>query len=248
MPFLAQRRTEIKELMENPDCDQRKLHNTYRQFRAINTLVSGWGRIYRCHLRPSLRAAANAQGCATLLDIGFGGGDIPLRLARQARRDGIPLELTAVDQDPRALDYVRQFPTSSGIGFRDTSLSDLLARGERFDVVISNHLLHHLPESGLADFCDQTRQLGRRFVLHSDIVRSTFAYLAFAAFTSPFFHGSFIVPDGLMSIRRSFTHRELVDAAPSGWTVARAFPCHQLLIYRPQPVHKAKRTLAIFRR
>lgn len=229
--FLKRRLTGVRERMEAPDCDPAKLRRTYAQFRAINTLVSDGRPIYRRFLRgPAFRPAAD-RGPTTVLDIGFGGGDIPTRLARWAERDGLELSITAVDTDPRALDFVRRGRFPSNLTFRRASVDELLEAGERFDVVVSNHLLHHLTEPEIETLCDRTRRLARRRVVHSDIVRSDLAWLAFAALTAPFFHRSYIVADGLTSVRRSFTHRELRRLAPRGWRAGRVFPYHQLLIW-----------------
>ncbi len=224
--FLRHRLTGVRERMETSDCDPAKLRNTYAQFRAVNTLVSDWWPIYRRFLRP-----AAGGGPATVLDIGFGGGDIPARLARWAERDGLELQITAVDTDRRALAFVHRSTFPSTLTFRQTSVDRLLENGERFDVVVSNHLLHHLSEPEIAALCDVTRQLARRLVVHSDIVRSDLAWFGFAALTTPLFHRSYIVADGLTSIRRSFTHRELRHLTPRGWRAERVFPYHQLLIW-----------------
>ncbi len=229
--FFRHRLTEVRERMEAPDCNAVKLCNTYAQFRAVNTLVSDGRALYRRFLRgPVLRPSG--RSATTVLDIGFGGGDIPARWARWAERDGLEIAITAVDTDPRALDFVRQGRFPSTVTFRRASVEQLLGNGERFDVVVSNHLLHHLAEPEIETLCDATRRLARRRVIHSDIVRSDLAWLAFAALTTPFFHRSYIVADGLTSIRRSFTHRELRRLAPRGWRAERVFPYHQWLIHR----------------
>ncbi len=214
--------------MEDPGCDPGKLRNTYAQFRAVNAVVSGWGRIYRRYLRP-LAAAGRAL---SLLDVGFGGGDLPVRLARWAARDGLDLDVTAVETDDRALRWVRERHRSSPVDFRRQTIAGLLAAGESFDVVVSNHLLHHVPETAIAGFCDDSRRLARRLVIHSDIERSDLAWMLFAAGTAPFFHRSFIVADGLTSIRRSFTAGELRPSLPAGWGTERSFPFHRLLVHR----------------
>ncbi len=224
--FLANRLTGARELMEDPGCDLARLNRTFAQFRAINSLVSGWRHIYRRYLRPAAAVAGTK-----LLDIGFVSGDIPIRLAEWARRDGLDLRITAVDTDPRALAYVAGLEVPESVTFRGEAPAALLARGERFDLVISNHLIHHFEEPTLAEFCDVTRRLARRLVIHNAIVRGDFAYLGFFALTAPLFRRSFIVRDGLTSIRRSFSHRELRRLAPEGWRAVRTFPFHHLLVW-----------------
>ena len=61
-----------------------------------------------------------------------------------------------------------------------------------FDVVISNHLLHHLTPAQFQGLLADSGALAMAAVIHSDIARSPVAYALFAAGTLPFFPGSFI--------------------------------------------------------
>jgi 2-polyprenyl-3-methyl-5-hydroxy-6-metoxy-1,4-benzoquinol methylase len=75
---LASRDREVRELMDDPDADLAALRRTYRQFRLVNRLVAGWGRLYGRDIRPLLSTDREA----TLLDIGSGGGDVARAMAR----------------------------------------------------------------------------------------------------------------------------------------------------------------------
>jgi 2-polyprenyl-3-methyl-5-hydroxy-6-metoxy-1,4-benzoquinol methylase len=220
---LARRETTALELMDDPHCDPVLLGRTYAQFAVVNRLVSGWRRLYVSTLRPVLAASDRP----TLLDVGFGGGDIPRALARWARRDGIDLAVTAVDPDPRATTHVRALP-DEGVEFRSASSADLVAEGRRFDVVVSNHLLHHLDDAALQRVLADSEQLARRLALHNDLRRSALAYRTYALATRPLAGSSFLHADGLLSIRRSHRPAELAGVRP-GWTV-RAAPPFRLLL------------------
>ncbi|RIJ51954.1 methyltransferase, partial [Clavibacter lycopersici] len=95
---LSRRDTGLTELMDDPDCDPAALDRTYARFPVVNRVVAGWRGVYRSRIRPLLSADRET----TLLDIGSGGGDVPLSLARWARRDGLRLSVTGIDPDPRA--------------------------------------------------------------------------------------------------------------------------------------------------
>ncbi len=226
---LARRAPQARERMDAPDCDPATLRRTYRQFRVINAVVAGWRAVYLRELRPLL----SADRPSTLLDIGSGGGDLPLNLARWAARDGLKLHITAVDPDARAIQYARSLPQRPDVKFVQATSDDVLARGQIFDFVTSNHLLHHLSADELGALLRDCEVLGRVKVVHGDIERSPVAYAAFGLGTWPFFRGSFIREDGLTSIRRSYTAAELGAAVPPNWTVKRQFPYRNLLIYAP---------------
>jgi len=216
---VAQRDTGLRELMDDPACDLGQLRRTYAVFPLVNGLVAGWRRAYRERIRPLL----SADRATTLLDLGSGGGDVASSLARWARRDGLRLAVTAVDPDRRAHDFASARP-ADGVVHRCASSGDLVDAGEQFDVVVSNHVLHHLDDASRADVLADSRALARRLVLHSDIRRSGAAYAGYWAGTLPLARTSFVRVDGLRSIRRSWTHAELARELPAGWTALRRPP------------------------
>ncbi|MFN3867122.1 MAG: class I SAM-dependent methyltransferase [Demequina sp.] len=223
---MSRRDTESRELMDAADCDPHRLERTYRQFSTVNRLVSGWRRIYRERIRPRL----DPHTPTTALDIGFGGGDIPRALARWAARDGLSLAITAIDPDARAFRHVSTRPAAD-VHFEQASSADLVARGDRFDMVFSNHLLHHLRAPELDSLLEDSVALSRHLVIHNDLTRGRGGYRLYAAATLPLSRGSFVHQDGLLSIRRSYRPAELRTLVPPGWQVTPMFPQRLLLTH-----------------
>lgn len=222
--MLRERDAHAVEEMDRPGCDPARLDRTYAQFAVVNRAVAGWRGIYRTHLRPVL----SADRATTLLDIGCGGGDVPVLLAAWAARDRRRLEITAIDPDRRAFEFALRRRRVDGVTFRQASTVELAAEGQCYDVVVSNHVLHHLDAAELPQFLAESALLSRGSVIHNDIRRSPAAYALFYAASWPF-PGSFIREDGLTSIRRSYTTAELRAAAPPGWAVAPRLPFRNLL-------------------
>lgn len=223
---LAHRDTDLTELMDDPDCDPRALAATYRRFGLVNRLVSAWGHVYRTRVRAELRALGRP---ARVLDLGCGGGDVVVRLASLAARDGLDVEWVGADPDPRALEAARA-RERSGVRFIAQGSRELLAAGERFDLVLSNHVLHHLDAEGLRQFADDSRALSRGRVLHADIARGRLAYGLYAVGISPMAAGTFLRVDGLRSIRRSYLPAELAAALGSPWHVESPAPFRVLAV------------------
>jgi 2-polyprenyl-3-methyl-5-hydroxy-6-metoxy-1,4-benzoquinol methylase len=230
---LARRDVDAVELMDDPAADPVTLDRTYDRFRLVNAVVSNPAAVYRDWVRPRLSVAHTTR----LLDVGAGGADLPRALLARARRDGLPLEVVAIDPDERAAAWVASQPPVPGLEFRRAMSRELADAGERFDVVLSNHVLHHLsPEELGALLADSERLVAPGGVaVHGDIARGPFAYAGFWLGTLPFawnlLAGSFIRADGLTSIRRSFTPAELALAVPAGWRVRRAFPSRLELVW-----------------
>lgn len=206
------------ELMDDPACDPVALDRTYAQFSLVNRSLSGWRGLYRRLLRPALREAVAARGQATLLDLGSGGGDVTRALAQWARADGLRVRVTGADPDPRAGAFARRGDgAGTGVDPRWVSAlsSELVAAGDRYDVVVSNHVLHHLDDAALTALLADSAVLARSLAVHGDLRRSRLAWATWWVLTLPLVgRRTFLRYDGLLSIRRARTPAELRALLP----------------------------------
>lgn len=229
--FLTDRNPELTEWMDKPDCDSELLFNTYRQFKTINKLLSGWKSIYKAHIKPVLEQTSKS---VTILDIGCGGGDIIRYLDNLCKKDGHIATFTGIDPDQRSMEYLNGLDWPENITFYPTPSADLVTKNQRFDIVISNHLLHHLEPENLRSVCQDAEILASQKVLFSDIERSDIGYASFKVIAPLLFRNSYIVRDGLISIKKSYRKQELLDKLPAGWTVQRRFPFRLLAVYEQE--------------
>lgn len=230
MISLAARDQQLTELMDDPEADPIRLERTLRRFATVNHLVSGWGGVYRTRVRPYL-AARTRPHPVRILDIGCGGGDVLRRIVRLAQRDGFTVDGVGIDPDDRSIAVALAARTDDGIAFRQAHSRDLVDQGERFDIVVSNHLMHHLTAEELAALFADSEVLGAGLCVHSDIGRGRLAYGAYAVGITPFAPGSFLRTDGLRSIRRSYTCDELAQTLPAGWISERPAPFRILAVH-----------------
>ncbi len=228
--YLSKRDESLMEQMDRPDCDRELLNNTYRQFGRINRLLSGWDQLYKSILRPVFR---NNNSTTSLLDIGCGGGDILYLLHRLCLKDGFHVTFTGIDPDPRSLEFTNRRVWPDRFNFQCKTASELAGENRTFDIVISNHLMHHLAADEIYEICGVAESLSRRLVLFSDIERSDLGFLSFSLIAPLLFRNSYIVPDGRISIRKSFRKNELQSHVPDGWKVKRQFPFRLLATYQP---------------
>ena len=215
--LLRKRRPDLVECMDRPDCHGETLDRTFAAFRHVNRMLSGWGRLYRTCIRPALeRGRMN-----TLLDVGCGGGDVLVQLVRAAKRDGYTVTGIGVDPDPRAISWAQSaWRHEPDVQFRESSLDGM---DESFDVVVSNHVLHHLSDIEAEWFLKQSLACASRVVVHNDISRNATGLVLFQA-VRIFFPRTFIGADGTVSIRRSFRMKELLGIAGPSWKPVKAAP------------------------
>lgn len=223
---LAARATTLRELMDDPHADGARLAATLRRFDLVNRAVSGWGTVYRRVLRPHLTTLGRP---ARILDLGCGGGDVLARIHAWAEADGFDVASVGVDPDARAI-AVAHPRARAGLSFRCTDSATLVSEGERFDVVVSNHVLHHLAPAELAAFASDSLDLSRGIVAHGDIERGRVAYALYGIGVLPLAAGTFLRVDGLRSIRRSYRSDELAAALGSPWLVHRPSPFRLLAV------------------
>lgn len=222
----------LREAMDAPDADASKLLRSYRQLALINRWLSNMAALLDRHV---LDLAAHMPGIPTVLEVGCGGGDVLLRLARRARARGIRLSLSGVDADGRAVETARraleEFPEAQ---VRRASLAELDG-AEAADFVFCNHVLHHMPPLEVPAALAALRRAAKRRLLVNDLERSRTAYLLFSGLARVAFRGSFVVDDGLLSIRKGFRVPELVAACaragfPRASRVFTSFPWRIVIV------------------
>ncbi len=112
----------------------------------------------------------------------------------------------------------------------DCDLGALRRTYARFDVVISNDLLHHLDPEHVQELVSDSERLARRLVVHNDLVRSPGAYRLYSVGVLPLTPGSFLRTDGLRSLRRAYVPHELRSLAGPRWSVRPGTFAHQQLV------------------
>lgn len=205
------RRAALRERMDDPACCQHALRLTFERFRTVNRAISRYPALLSKHVLQDMLRDPGRDYC--LADLGAGGCDVARWLVRQARRRGLRLRVLALDSDPRSIRFARRanrpFPEIETV---QADVFGFPLRGQA-DYAFSNHLLHHLEDAQAAALLSRLDGSGLRRFIMSDIARSRFAWCAFALGAASASNGSFLLQDGLASIRRSFTAEELRDLA-----------------------------------
>ena len=181
--------------------------------RAITQLNRFFGgrRLTLRHVRRLL-AALPADRLVTVLDVGAGAADIPVALARWARRRGRRIRVLALDRDSATLTYARGYAAA----YPEITLvqGDALALPVppgSVDIVISAMTLHHLQPEEAVRYLAEIDTVSRLGWVVNDLVRGRMAHRLVWAATRLFSRNAMARHDGPMSILRSYTPSELAS-------------------------------------
>ncbi len=220
-------RASIVEEMDRPDSPQIQLYRTLTHFQTINRLFTGYRGLLTRHVLQDM--ARDPSRSYRLADLGAGGCDIPRWLIRRCRKLGLRLTICAVERDPRVIRYAR----SANADYPEIEIIEADVLNDEpwntADYIFANHLLHHLSNEDCTALIRRIDRSSPRQYLLSDLIRSPWAYYGFRLAVSLFFNYSFIVSDGLASIRRGFTVSEVRACLRA------AEPLHPVAVFRHPP-------------
>lgn len=209
LPPLA-RAAGVLEIIDGPPVPFKDMARCMTDISRVNALFGG-RKVTMVHVKRLL-AALPAERLITVLDVGTGAGDIPRALVRWARREGRRIRLFALDRDAATLqiaaELVRDYPE---ITFLRGDALALPIRPEAVDLTISAMTLHHLePDAGVRYLVEMDRAARLGFVVN-DLVRSRIAHWVVWLITRFITRGAISRHDGPLSVRRSYTPREVTE-------------------------------------
>jgi SAM-dependent methyltransferase len=230
---VTERRREA-EAMDDPGLASERLSSALRGLARINWW-SGSTRMVWSAIRPLLLEPGTAA--LRVLDLATGAGDVPIGLARCARRAGWTLEVDGSDRNPRAVAFAQQRAAEFGVHLRFFELDavrDELPAG--YDVLMCSLFLHHLANETARALLARMAAAAGRLVTVNDLVRER-AGLLLAHVGSRILSACDVVHgDADRSVRAAFTLaevRRLAEAAGlNGAVVERRWSRRYLLTWR----------------
>ena len=216
-------RAQADEQMDDPRLDPAVYDAVLRDLSRVNrwTLAA----------RPTLQFVKRSMGGSkslSLLDVGFGEGDMLRTLAKWARGHGIAARWVGVDLNPRS-EFAARAATPPQLAIEYLS-GDYRNISERFDFIISSLVAHHMSAAELRDFIRFMEANARRGWMINDLHRHRLAHWGYPVLARVIGAHRIVREDGTLSIARSFRPAEwraiLADAGvPRGAArVVRRFP------------------------
>jgi SAM-dependent methyltransferase len=178
--------------------------------RTVNRYLGDY-RAVLGHLPALLPAVAQRRGRPLrVLDVATGSADIPVAMALWARGRGIPLEVTAVDNNPLAVREAEAF--TRGCPEITVARGDCLSLpyGDgSFDVVVCAKSLHHFSDEDAVRVLREILRVTAGGYLVIDLRRSRVAWALISLLSRLFTRNRLTRHDGPLSVLRSYTVAEL---------------------------------------
>ncbi len=156
----------------------------------------------------------------TLLDVGFGDGDMLRRIARWASKHGLDAKLVGIDLNPRsALAATAHTPPGLPIRYETGDYADLA--GEGWDFIVSSLVAHHMTHNQLVAFLRFMETEAKRGWLINDLHRHRFAHAGFPLLAMLAHWHPIVRHDGTLSIARSYRPAEWLPILAAAGVTAR---------------------------
>jgi Methyltransferase domain len=185
------------EWMDDPAVDPETFAAVLSGLAAVNS----WTLARPPTLRFLARIAARKPDF-TLLDVGFGHGDMLRSIRRWADRRGFAPRLVGIDLDPRSEPIARR-ATPADIRIEYHS-GDAYALDLAPDVIVSSLVTHHMPDMEIVRFLDWMERTARLGWFVNDLHRHRIAHEGFRLLSTVMRWHPFVRHDGPLSVARAF--------------------------------------------
>lgn len=192
------------ERMDDPSLDAATYHAVLGDLADVNRTTLAY--------RPTLsflREAVGMQSRISVLDVGFGDGDMLRQIARWAKRRGVSAELTGIDLNPESRAAAEAHGSVGGIAYLTGDYAELAGQG--FDCVISSLVAHHMSEAELVRFLRFMETEARLGWFVNDLHRHGVAYWCWPILCAAMGWHPIVRADGHTSIARGFRANEWRD-------------------------------------
>lgn len=209
----AQRSRET-ELMDTESVSLDDYRACLEDLAQVNALTLTHGPILQWLDRATRALGAGER--VTILDVGYGYGDLLRRIHAWSRRRGRTVDLVGVDLNPFSEQIARAAtPAGMAIEYRTGNVFDY-DPGRPVDFIISSQTTHHLSEEELVRFVAWMERVAARGWFIADLHRHAVPFHAFRLLSRLAGWHRFVRHDGPVSIARSFRRedwRRILQAA-----------------------------------
>lgn len=204
--MLEHRSAEI-EIMDDLSISGEVINQTLRELNTINKRLGG-----NQISVSAFRKFVNDRAEITLADLGCGGGDIMMEMAKWSRENSIKATFVGIDANRNIVDYATGHTSAyPEISYQAINIFSEEFRSQTFDIIHCCLFLHHFTNEQLIELFSQFRKQARVGVIMNDLHRHPLAYWSINLLTSLFSKSTMVKNDAAISVARGFKKKELIE-------------------------------------
>ncbi len=198
-------RSSEKEKLDDLNLDGEPLHKALKSLEWVNR----WFGNHRSVLKAIHRIYKKEERPLCIIDLGCGGGDLALAVAKSLHQQKIKFTITGIDGNANTLAYARKNCAAfNQINFLQADILKSQFSIQPCDILISSHFMYHFTAEALVDLLKNNLSVISTAIIFSELKRNQFAMrlFKFSSFLMPI--SKLAKEDGLQAIKRSFSKKE----------------------------------------
>ncbi|MFD2562282.1 methyltransferase domain-containing protein [Aquimarina rubra] len=205
-------RSNEAELMDNPELDSADLNVALSDIARVNKWLGGNNITIEAVLNEINKKEVTKEW--VIVDLGCGDGEMLRQLADVFRRKKVNTKLIGIDINPKCIEQAKKLSSSyPEIEFYDKDILTLTKDDFYSDIIVCTLTLHHFSDQEIKKVLTKSVELAESSVIINDIHRNKWSYYLFKLFSFFFIKGYIAKNDGLVSIKRGFKRKELLQFA-----------------------------------
>lgn len=201
-------RSDKKELLDADDIPQADLFRNLYELNLINKYLGG----HAVTLNALDKLKLKKDRKYTIIDIGCGGGDTLVSVAKWGRKRGLQLDLIGVDLKSDCIAYAAQFCAKySEITLVQNDFVDWFKQNPKVDITISSLFCHHLANEEFSQLIYLSSKSSKIAFIINDLHRNALAYYSIACLTYLFSKSYLVKNDAKLSVLRGFSKNDLLQ-------------------------------------
>ena len=195
-----------KELLDDEQIPFADIQQNMKELNVINTYLGGHavtisGLQKILHLFP-------ANKTITICEIGCGGGDNLLAIAKWCAAKNISANFTGIDIKPACIAYAKMQCGSLNAEWIAEDYIKAEFKNAKPDIIFSSLFCHHFKEDDLVTMLQWMKQNATKGFFINDLQRHPLAYHSIKLLTKLFSNSYLVKNDAPLSVARGFTKKE----------------------------------------
>ncbi|MCT8340270.1 methyltransferase domain-containing protein [Flavobacteriaceae bacterium TK19130] len=207
--FSATSRSTESEIMDSFSLQGKEMEHLLTDLKTVNTLLggtaitlSGLSKLLKHHDKKRL---------ITIIDFGCGDGEMLRQCAKFGQRKGYTFNLIGIDANPHILEEAKiRSEAYDNIKFQKKDVFSKKKELPECDIALCTLFLHHFAKDDIQQLLEKIANITKTGIIINDLQRSPIAFQLFKLFGKSLLRTKIARHDGLVSIARGFTKKELL--------------------------------------